>query len=278
MPIRPTSRRGGPRPSSGRPKVPPEQDPDRFFIVIWRALVRVLGYGPQEAGYLAAHLVSAEPIVMSEVEGALRAASTTVNHHADTLKTRITALVEKAKASSDSDPWLGRSETAIKSLILAAFALARPDLSDDARERLPAAARLLVAQLHELGWGELVARLETRIRTSPRGGASGRAQRLGQLLANVEGRNMRGRGAVVRGKKPFPEPGHRFWPTSRRSAGRSSSRAGNLNFGAVIPSRDNGLRLLPQGDRGKNVPSRGGFCLAGTPTAYVKTSILRHRW
>lgn len=159
----PASRRGGPRPGSGRPKVPTEQDPDRFFIVIWRALVQVLGYGPQEAGYLAAHLVSAEPIVMSEVEAALRVASTTVQHHANTLETRVAALVEKAKASPRSDPWLERSETAIKSLILTTFALARPDLSDNARERLPAAAKILVAQLHELGWGEVFGRLETRI-------------------------------------------------------------------------------------------------------------------
>jgi hypothetical protein len=157
------SRRGGLRPGSGRSKVPTEQDPDRFFVVVWRALVRVLGYGPQEAGYLAAHLVSAEPIVMSEVEGALWVAETTVNHHADTLETRVTALVRKAQRSSESGPWIERSETAIESLVLAAFTLARPDLSDDARERLPAAAKILVAQLHELGWGELFARLETRI-------------------------------------------------------------------------------------------------------------------
>ena len=163
MPLRRKSRHGGPRPGAGRPKVPTEQDPDRFFIVIWRALVRVLGYGPHEAGYLAAHLVSAEPVMMSEVEGALRVASTTVKHHADTLETRIAALVRKAQQSSELDPWLEPSETAIESLILAAFTLARPDLSDDARERLPAAARILVAQLHELGWSELFARLETRI-------------------------------------------------------------------------------------------------------------------
>jgi hypothetical protein len=163
MPLRPKSRRGGPRPGAGRPKVPTEQDPDRFFIVIWRALVRVLGYGPYEAGYLAVHLVSAEPVMMSEVEGALRIASTTVRHHADTLETRVTALVEKAQRSSDSDPWIERSEAAIESLILAAFMLARPDLSDDAGERLPTAARILVAQLHELGWGELFARFETRV-------------------------------------------------------------------------------------------------------------------
>jgi hypothetical protein len=159
---RPTSHRGGPRPGSGRPKARTEQDPDRFFIAIWRALVRVLGYGPQEAGYVAAHLVSAEPIVTSEVEGALRMASTTVKHHADTLETRIITLVEKAKASSESE-WLKRSETAIESLVLTGFMLARSDLSDDDRMRLPAAAAISVAELHELGWGELFARLEMRI-------------------------------------------------------------------------------------------------------------------
>jgi hypothetical protein len=163
MPVRPKSRRGGPRPSSGRPKAPTEQDPDRFFIVIWRALYRLLGYGSREAGHLAAHLVSAEPIIISDVEGALRVASATVKHHADTLETRIAGLVRKAQRSSESDPWIERSETAIESLILAAFMLARPHLSDDARERLPPAAKILIDQLHELGWGELFARLETRI-------------------------------------------------------------------------------------------------------------------
>jgi hypothetical protein len=163
MPVRPKSRRGGLRPGAGRAKKTIEQDPDRFFIVVWRALVSVLGYGSREAGYLAAHLVSAEPIMMSDVEGALRIASTTVKHHADTLETRIAGLVRKAQRSSDSDPWIERSETAIESLILAAFMLARSHLSDDAHERLPAAAKILVAQLHELGWGEFFARLETRI-------------------------------------------------------------------------------------------------------------------
>jgi hypothetical protein len=162
------SRRGGLRPGSGRPKVPTEQDPDRFFIVIWRALFRLLGYGSRDAGHLAAHLVSAEPLIMSDVERALRGASTTVNHHADTLETRIAGLVRKAERSSESDPWIERSETAIESLILAAFMLARSHLSDDAHERLPAAAKILVARLHELGWGELFARLETRIAETER--------------------------------------------------------------------------------------------------------------
>lgn len=168
MPVRPKSRRGGSRPGAGRAKKTIEQDPDRFFIVVWRALVRVLGYGSREAGYLAAHLVSAEPIMMSDVEGTLRIASTTVKHHADTLETRIAGLVRKAQQSSDSDPWIERSETAIESLILAAFMLARPDLSDDTGERLPTAARILVAQLHELGWGEFRSRLEGRINAALR--------------------------------------------------------------------------------------------------------------
>ena len=106
--------------------------------------------------------------MMSEVEGALRVASTTVKHNTDDLDTRIAALVEKAKASSESDPWLKRSETAIKSLLLTGFMLARSDLSDDDRERLPAGANISVAELHELGWGELFARLEMRI-SAPRG-------------------------------------------------------------------------------------------------------------
>ena len=66
---RPKSRRGGSRPRAGRPKVPTEQDPDRFFVVIWRALVQVMGYDPIQVGYLAAHLVSAEPTAITDVGG-----------------------------------------------------------------------------------------------------------------------------------------------------------------------------------------------------------------
>ena len=50
MPVRPKSRRGGSRPGAGRAKVPTEQDLDRFFIVIWRVLARLMGYGPRDAG------------------------------------------------------------------------------------------------------------------------------------------------------------------------------------------------------------------------------------
>jgi hypothetical protein len=164
MPARSASRRGGPRPGSGRPKVPIERDPDRFFVVIWRVLFQLLGYSPREAGYFAAFLTSAEPITLSQIEGGvLRVAGTTVKHHANTLERRITSLVEKAKASSDTDPWLERSQIAVESLVLAALWLARPNLSNGIRERLPTAARILIGQLRELGWADSFGRLEARI-------------------------------------------------------------------------------------------------------------------
>jgi hypothetical protein len=121
----PASRRGGARPGSGRPKVASEQDPDREFIVIWRLLVRLLGYDSRNAGKLAAHLVSDEAIILSDFEGILRVAGATVVHHTDDLDTRIDALVRKAQRSSDSDPWIAECESAIGMLIMATFALAK---------------------------------------------------------------------------------------------------------------------------------------------------------
>jgi hypothetical protein len=156
------SRRGGLRPGSGRAKKTTEQDLDRFFIVIWRVLARLMGYGPRDAGYFAAHLVSAERIVLADVEGAIRVASTTIKHHADDLETRIAGLVRKAQGSSDEDPWIRQSEAAIKALLLTGFALLRPDLTDDTRKRLIADAAGLTADLEELGWGEFRSRLEGR--------------------------------------------------------------------------------------------------------------------
>jgi hypothetical protein len=165
----PNPRRGGTRPGSGRRKIPVEHDPDRFFVTIWRVLVRLLGFGAYEAGYLAAHLLSAEPIVLSSVEGGVEEgallirASSAVPHHADTLETRVAGLVRKAELSSVVDPWVGRSEIAIVALIRAALALARPNLSEEARVWLSAAGETRVAELHELGWGEVLARLEARV-------------------------------------------------------------------------------------------------------------------
>ena len=160
--------RGRSRPGAGRPKVPTEQDLDRFFIVIWRVLARLIGYGPRDAGYLAAHLVSAEPIVLADLEGALRAAPTNIEHHAAELDTRIAGLVRKAQGSSESDPWIRQSEAAIKALLLTAFALLRPDLTDDTRKRLISDAAGLTADLEELGWGEFRSRLEGRINAALR--------------------------------------------------------------------------------------------------------------
>ena len=166
MPSQSKSRRGGLRSGSGRPKVPTEQDRDRFFTVVWRILVRLFRYDLRDAGYLAAHLVSAEPIILSDVEGALRVASTTIKHHADDLDTRIAGLVRKARASSDADPWIRHSEAAIKALVLTWVALLRPDLTDDTRTRLNADAAELTADLAALGWGEIWSRLEGRFSTA----------------------------------------------------------------------------------------------------------------
>jgi hypothetical protein len=157
------TKRGGPRPGGGRPKVPIEEDPDREFIVIWRLVVQLLGSDSRNAGKLAAHLVSAEPIILSDFEGILRVAGATVKHYTDDLDSRIDALVRKAQRSSDSDPWIAESESAIGMLTMATFALARPNLSDDARERFSRAAKFLVDRLEALGWGEFRARLEGRI-------------------------------------------------------------------------------------------------------------------
>lgn len=155
--------RGGARAGAGRPKVPADQDPDREFIVIWRMLVRVFGSDSREAGRLAAHLVSDAAIALSDIEGLLRVAPATIVHHTDDLDTRLDALVRKAQRSSDSDSWIAESESAIGLLIVMTFALARPNLSDDARESCSRAARLLVGRLEALGWGEFRARLEGRI-------------------------------------------------------------------------------------------------------------------
>lgn len=68
MPVRPQrSRRGGHRPNSGRRRGSVEHDPDRFFVVLWRVLSRLLDFGPYDAGLLAAFLVSAEPILSEDV-------------------------------------------------------------------------------------------------------------------------------------------------------------------------------------------------------------------
>jgi hypothetical protein len=157
------TKRGGARPGAGRPKVPTEQDPDRFFVVIWRVLVGLLGYDPIKVGYLAAHLVSAEPTGITDIEGVLRMASTEIKHHASDLKTHIVAMVEKAKRSSESDPWFEQSEIAILSFFLARLMSVQPALSDKTRAALPNTVEILRAQLRDLGWGELLPRLETRL-------------------------------------------------------------------------------------------------------------------
>jgi hypothetical protein len=190
MPVPPSSRRGGLRPGAGRKATPVSEDPDRFFIVLWRvisgSLPGELDLGHFDAGVLAAHLLSAEPILLATIEdGVLHAASTIVRHHADTLGTRIAALVRKARTAPAHDPWLAESEATIRALLLTALAFLRPDLTDEARERLNADAEAMRDQLRALGWTETLARVEERIRAAmlsnlpPRDSSLGRrAERL----------------------------------------------------------------------------------------------------
>ena len=126
-------------------------------------LVGLLGYDPIKVGYLAAHLVSAEPTAITDIKGVLRMASTEIKHHASDLKTHIVALVEKAKRSSEFDPWFEQSEIAILSFFLATLMSAQPALSDRTRAALPDTIEILRAQLRELGWSEMLPRLETRL-------------------------------------------------------------------------------------------------------------------
>ena len=74
-------------------------------------------------------------------------ASTEIKHHASDLKTHIVALVEKAKRSSESDPWFERSEIAILSFSLARLMSVQPSLSDRTRAALPDTIEILRAQL-----------------------------------------------------------------------------------------------------------------------------------
>jgi hypothetical protein len=135
--------------------------------VISGSLPGELDLGRFDAGVLAAHLLSAEPIHLATVEdGVLHVASTIVRHHADKLGTRIAALVRKARTAPAHDPWLADSEAAIRALLLTALAFLRPDLTDEARERLNADAEAMRDQLRALGWAETFARIDERMRAA----------------------------------------------------------------------------------------------------------------
>jgi hypothetical protein len=166
------SRRGGHRPNSGRRRGSVERDPDRFFVVLWRVLFRLLHFGPYTAGSLAAFLVGAEPILIEDVANRRRRASTSIPNHAASLEARIDSLVRKAKRSSDADPWIWESETFIRALILTWLVLARPNPADDTRDRLNNDVKELVADLVGLGWGEFWSRLQTRIGRAPQRSSS----------------------------------------------------------------------------------------------------------
>jgi hypothetical protein len=161
MPARPT-RRGGERTGAGRPKgsiIPIERNRQKFAIVLWRVFHyhRLLRLGPYEAAYLAATVVSDQPIKLEDVEGVLGLASTTVPYTASTLDKHIDRLARNAQRAPRDDPWLRQSAETIGALISAMQA----DETETACE--------LLDDLIALGWGDLLRRLTARIQDALRG-------------------------------------------------------------------------------------------------------------
>jgi hypothetical protein len=194
MPSRPTSRRGGYRENSGRRKALFHEDPDRFFVALWRELIRYLGH--EKAARLAAHFLAAEPIDMADVEGgALRIMSTKIAHHTDDLDNYLFSLVRKARTAPNDDAWLAASQAALSGLIAATIKLIRPDLAAEAAPGLTADIREWIEQLRALGWGEKLARFEARFSAAMRSnlppfeGALGRGGR--RLLRERRGQSKK---------------------------------------------------------------------------------------
>jgi hypothetical protein len=136
----------------GRPKgstVPIELDRQKYAVALWRAF-REFDFGPYKAGYLAATVVSNEPIRLEDVEGLLVVASTEIKRTASSLDKHVDALVRKAKRVPD-DNWLAASATAIKALVLAI------------RSNKTATACGMLDVLVALGWHDLLSRLTARI-------------------------------------------------------------------------------------------------------------------
>jgi hypothetical protein len=159
---RPRARRGGKRTGSGRPigsAVPIERNRQKFAIVIWRVARyhRLLRLGPYEAAYLAAVVVSDQPIKLADVEGVLGLASTTVPYTASNLDKHIDRLARTAKAAPADNPWLRQSAEAVGALVSA--------MQVDATETICE----LLDDLIALGWSDLLTRLTARLEEALRG-------------------------------------------------------------------------------------------------------------
>jgi hypothetical protein len=160
MPLRPKSRRGGPRPGSGRRKgvtTPIERDPQRCEIAVWWALVEE-GVGPFDAARRALLAVKGGPFTVEEIERLAQLASAEVPlpQPFDPLDPDkgLRRLAAKAKRATERQPpseWSARSAGTIGALLVFI------------RESNEAGMCAALDKLIELGWGSVILGLAKRI-------------------------------------------------------------------------------------------------------------------
>jgi hypothetical protein len=154
---RQTSRRGGPRPGSGRAPIPPEQDPQRFEIAVWWAFTEE-GLGPFDAARRALLAVKGGPFTVEDIEGLAQLANAEIPlpKPFDPLDPDkgLRRLVAKAKRATEREPqseWLNHSAGTIGALLVFS--------RDGNTAGICAALDILI----ELGWGSVIQGLAKRI-------------------------------------------------------------------------------------------------------------------
>jgi hypothetical protein len=150
-------RRGGPRPGSGRAKVPPEQDPQGFEIACWWAFTEE-GLGPFDAARRALLAVRGGPFTVEDIEGLAHLANAAIPlpQPFDPLDTDkgLRRLAAKAKRATEREPpseWLNRSAGTIGALLVFS------------RENNSAGICAALDGLIELGWAPVILGLAKRI-------------------------------------------------------------------------------------------------------------------
>jgi hypothetical protein len=138
----------------GRPPVPIDEDPQRFRVVIWRALYP-MGFSSFEAARYAL-LVEGGPITIEDIEGVLRRASATVPlppFDPDDPDKGLRRLAAKARRTKPT-PWLVHSVAFVQGLIIF--------IANDNITGFQVARRALLG----LGWKEIIAGVEQRVGTA----------------------------------------------------------------------------------------------------------------
>jgi hypothetical protein len=160
MPVRPKSRRGGSRPSSGRPKgsaIPIEQDRQRYEIAAWVAFVEE-GLGPFDAARRALLAVKGGSFSVEDIEGLAQLANAEIPlpqpFAPDDPDKGLRRLAAKAKRATEREPpsdWLTRSAGTIGALLIF--------VRDSNAAGICAALDILT----ELGWAPVILGLAKRI-------------------------------------------------------------------------------------------------------------------